>query len=445
MRAKAIFFLFFLTFFLANSSNWTLREIMWPIKFAMLALFVGYVLVELFNRQTTLQRAVPIYPLLSLAFFSLINLFSLFTLRSSWKYARILGIEPEHGYALLLGFILIYLFAMQLARFLAPVRYQAAFLSAMNSAAALVTFSNLLLYALGINLGRGADAGLAMRFSGWLDNPNTLGVILLGAFPFVLISALRSKGALDSIEWILLFSMLVLTLLTGSRSAALGMSVIAVLFVWHVSGSARSALFFTALTIGILTVLQDNAGDLLSYFPQFAREGKDILSGRSEAWKLGWKLFTERPFQGYGIGSEQVIIAKLMPPDAVHQGINFHNSYLSLLVMGGLPGAVPFFLLLGAAMKNALRILTGETYKTGIFDLLMSTLFCGLFFHAFFESWIFAPGSVYGVIFWTACFWLLSGRQVPVEAGKKRQRQISGRRQVASAPASCSGRPSCSG
>jgi hypothetical protein len=100
-------------------------------------------------------------------------------------------------------------------------------------------------------------------------------------------------------------------------------------------------------------------------------------------------------------------------------------------------------------MKNALRILTGEQHRTRIFDLLMSTLFCGLFFHAFFESWIFAPGSVYGVMFWTACFWLLSRRQVPAEAGKKRQRLIKsiksgGNRAVSSPAASCSGRPSCS-
>lgn len=413
MNQKKLFTFAFLSIFFANSFGSPLQAFFVSLKTLMTLTIIFYILYYSYkykqNRVIRSSRKVFFLILV----FSLLSVSSLL-LQGFYGNPQLPDPNYRYSFAYIVGFMLISYFGLQLSKFLKIRVNRNNFIEALTASAAVVVFSNLLLFFLGINLGRGAVGG---RFSGWFDNPNTLGLVLLGVFPFVFIGMIEAQQKKKIYYVVLLCSLVVIALATGSRATAVGILIMTSVLMWGRSDLWKSVAVVLGFLASVLVLLGHESSVVANFFPQFLRESDDVLSGRSGSWVVGWKFFLDRPLFGYGVGMEEHIIAKFVPEWANHQGKHFHNSYLSLLISNGLIGTLIILYILVGALKKALGTIfsSGRVVENTSINLLMSTLFVGFLFNAYFETWLFSPGSTYGFIFWTSCFWLLS-----IEDGKKR-------------------------
>ena len=143
-----------------------------------------------------------------------------------------------------------------------------------------------------------------------------------------------------------------------------------------------------------------------------ASPAADVLSGRSELWLLGLRLFAAQPLLGYGIGSSQSIVSQYEWLLIDSQGEYFHNSYLTVIVETGVLGGIVvanalFWSVVGGARASH------QARWSGLGDwpqrALPWALMSGALAHAFFETWILSAGNANMILMWT-CFFVLQAR-----------------------------------
>jgi O-antigen ligase len=305
--------------------------------------------------------------------------------------------------SLLLAFATAYLLACAIIRSGAEPQ----FFDAIAFVGRLVIASAAVMWVLGLNLGRNSGP----RFSAWTDNPNTLGLLIAPTVIIMMAEVLsRRRGWL---RWSLPFLAAggLLLIATASRASILWVLVSAAGFYSFRYGAGRSFLLATlALVLGGLFW-----GEITSFvFGLIRHEGTaaDVLSGRSELWPLGMRLFGEQPFLGHGFGSSQAILTKYEWIFIESQGLHFHNSYLTIAVETGAIGwiAVGFTLslsLIGGTLRAKRE--RREGFAEWPMRALPWALAVGSLAHAFFETWVLSAGNADMILLWT-CFLLLQGK-----------------------------------
>ena len=383
---------FLLSFFVANSYLWLSYAWLWYAKFVLLLVLFGYCFLSVgYRRVKDLSNAD-------------IAIWLLFFLASTYSTIRM---DPLNGLVkdqdqmlqklvLLGGFVLVVATAYLMAKLIAIQRSaQTEIPQVIIRVTMIVVGSNLLLYLLGINLGR-----VQSRFSGWLDNPNTLGLVLLVGIPFLMVSIFRTKTTrLTTTALPLLMVVLSLLYTTGSRSSAIAAAVMIGTILW----SRRSKTIFPFLLVGAFLVSTQMPSDVIEESTYARSNTVSLLSGREDVWEVGVKLYERQPYWGYGFGEELDLIRKNLRKDSPHQGNNFHNSYLSLLISSGLIGsALVVFLMLRTMLLMYFR----RHRFSRDFDICMIALFLGFMVHGVGETWLFSAGGLHGVIFWMSFWWI---------------------------------------
>ncbi|MBF0193033.1 MAG: O-antigen ligase family protein [Magnetococcales bacterium] len=416
-RETYLLTLLFMVFFLANSYHHQLRFFMWYGKFILLIVVGLSIYLSSKYQQIRFTNLSPSFAPVIIMLYGVVQLLQIYN--SDLTTICFCAIEKNQYYLLLLGSLFVFATGWLLAKMLNFIEYWNTFKKAIIYGVGFVTYSNIVFYILGQNLGRGITSG---RFTGWIDNPNTLGIILLGGFPVVLHEIFLANENKKKLLLGLLFALMVfLLIVTGSRSALMGLVFTIIFMLWRLSFLLRSAGFLLAILLllffdgSLLLTISQWSIFSPNMLPTFARNSVDILSGRSEVWQLGWQLVNLAPLFGHGMGAEAVLIEALIPTTSIHQGVNVHNSYLSLLIASGWLGSAPILLLvvLGIIRATANIISKNTQHNNPKIDLI-SVAFLVFVSHAFFETWIFSPGSVYGFVFWTFNFALLSK---PVDEG----------------------------
>jgi O-antigen ligase len=410
-RDKYLLTLLFMAFFLANSYHHQLRFVMWYGKFVLLIVVGLSIILSSQHKQIKSTHTQPSLAPLLIALYGSVQLLQIYN--SDLTAICFCAIDKTHNYLLVFGSLLVFVTSWVLVNALNSNEYWNTFKKALIYGVGFVTYSNIIFYILGLNLGRGVTSG---RFTGWVDNPNTLGIILLGGFPVVLHNILSApKGEKKWPLQLLFTAMVFLLIVTGSRSALMGFGITILLMFWRLSVLLRGASFLLVIVLllfldnSLLTSISQLTLFSPNILPSFTRTSIDILSGRSDVWQLGWELVNLRPMFGYGMGAEAILIEALIPATSIHQGINVHNSYISLLISSGWLGGAPILLLIISGITKATANIVSKTTVHNNPKLhLISVSFLTLASHAFFETWIFSPGSVYGFVFWTFCFVLLS-------------------------------------
>jgi O-antigen ligase len=138
-----------------------------------------------------------------------------------------------------------------------------------------------------------------------------------------------------------------------------------------------------------------------------------MLSGRSELWPLGLKLFQESPLIGHGIGSSETLTSEYSWIFIESQGAHFHNSYITIAVETGAVCFAIFALIMVAALQKGLASLGRPTRlqaNNRSAAALPFILVVGALGHAFFETWLLSAGNTNMVLFWT-CVWLVLGQR----------------------------------
>ncbi|MBT3071310.1 hypothetical protein KKP04_10570 [Rhodomicrobium sp. Az07] len=183
---------------------------------------------------------------------------------------------------------------------LASVERQKQFFDVVANVGRIVIVSSGLLWVMGVNLGRGGS-----RFSGWTDNPNTLGLELAPTLIIMIAGIIQRKRG--SYVWNVPFIIagIFLLLQTDSRASILWVAVstmtLAVIRVGIIPG-ALLAIFAFCIWGGWGDEIRSALLALVNRHPDpFA--AKDLLSGRSEVWQLAYDLIPQRPLLGFGIGT----------------------------------------------------------------------------------------------------------------------------------------------
>lgn len=392
-------------FFAGACWYYPLRNVLFFAKWGALALILANVLRA---PDGGTGRLGPVVPVLCALFLG------------AGAISMIEGVSTGKSLPHLISVFLVLLASAQIGRVWGSEPGRGVFLSEQALLAKLIAWTSFPMLLAGINLGRTPG-----RFSGWADNPNSLGMMLALLLPVALQRALHRPGWRLSGDRVLLLMMVAVLVSTGSRAAVLGaLTSSAVILV--ASGRLRAPFVATMAVLGLfLYVAGDTVAPMLRGIPGINRlvdeemvefaagaEGSKFkASGREAAWAVATQLVEEKPLGGYGWGAETVLLAQFEEELKSHQGGNVHNSYLSLLLQVGYLGALPILLLFAIAIFTGVRDLarSRSVLPPGVVPntaVLLGTV-VGALVHAVFESWLFATGNHGAMVFWPTLFLLL--------------------------------------
>ncbi len=181
-------------------------------------------------------------------------------------------------------------------------------------------------------------------------DPNDMGVTLALAIPMCLHMAAWSRGRA---AWaVRLAAALIMAglLLTGSRTALVA-ACVAFLYsalTWRAAGPAQratSAALALLLILGAVRLAPQTSRQRLATLPAEALAG--TFHGRTTIWKTGLKVLQRHWAGGVGIAAFPEAVKPWLGTSPV-PGMPYtaHNTFLSVLVETGVPGALLFGLLL---------------------------------------------------------------------------------------------------
>ncbi len=229
-----------------------------------------------------------------------------------------------------------------------------------------------------------AGSGLG-RLAGTVGDPNELASLLVVGLVLAGALAATSKGAQRGI-WI---GAAVLCggamFLTGSRGGLVALT--AVFIVAIIVTPRRRALVISVVMIAAVsatlyytTIASQDAQDRITL--------SDGGTGRTDIWRIGWRMFEDKPIQGVGANNFQVasIHYLLAEPGAILNDIYVvdqpavaHNTYLHVLAELGVVGFGLFMLALGILigyLVRAIRIF--KRLKNREMELLVTGLVLSL-------------------------------------------------------------------
>jgi O-antigen ligase len=253
------------------------------------------------------------------------------------------------------------------------------------------------------------------RFRGMLENPNTLGLLTALLLPLVLYRALtmRTRWAI-----IICAMMIVSLILTASRASLLAACVTSTLML------ARARSRWLVLPIGAAIAISLGFAGLIPLpfnLDEYVRV-KHLAtgSGRLEVWPILLDYIRERPFFGYGFGTEDRLLAVVNRSTyfAEFRGGYAHNSYIGLTLQLGLVGSATFFLPLALLLWNGLSdmLRARELERHHAFTMtLLAALILSLT-----ESWIYSLGNAMAFPFWIVTMLLVRHHVLARSSGGER-------------------------
>ena len=208
-----------------------------------------------------------------------------------------------------------------------------------------------------------AQADLTTRISGTIGDPNELAALLVAGTAFAVALTVVSRknpvARLLAISAVLLFLFGIFYTVSRGGLVALGVAIIAACLM---SGRYR----LQAAIVGVATVLF-----VVGYYATVAGvDQRDRVttvnggSGRSDIWKVGWRMVEDKPVIGVGSGNFNIasIHYLLVAPGAIERDEFIvdtpkvaHNSYLQVLAELGIVGLALFLSIIGFAIWCALR------------------------------------------------------------------------------------------
>ena len=246
------------------------------------------------------------------------------------------------------------------------------------------------------------------RYQGIFQNPNEFSILMVIGFAYILLVEKR-----NIYNYILLILFLFGIVLSGSRSAMLGvfLSVIVYLFHHKSNNLINTILILSSLLIFYLFGGQNNAVQRIFEF--------DLINRKYE-YLYAIETFLQKPIFGYGLKNYTHIDFSLIQFDDVKIDFGAHNAYLSILVQYGAFFSLIFFSIfiyyLVKIYKTKLDIFNENILKVKYLLFLVSyTLINGLF-----------ENTIIGINFFqTNLFWLIICYFTCVIYQKNESRSIS--------------------
>lgn len=237
------------------------------------------------------------------------------------------------------------------------------------------------------------------RLYGVFKNPNTLGLLAMQLI-FILLYFYQEERRRFVGKWIFgaVVGAGVALVASGSRAAALGLSVGLVIFIWSSARIQKTCLPALWMVLIILVSIYLTIG---FFFPEYSgslfRPG---TSSRSNLWARSWDLYVENSPWGVGFGGSDNLFGEVTA-DLKKLGIYApgpHNSFLRILIEVGFVGLGLSCFAFGFLLYRAAKLLNYvEDPKLG--GALLAVVVASLV-NAIFEEWIFGFGNSATVPFW---------------------------------------------
>jgi putative inorganic carbon (HCO3(-)) transporter len=217
----------------------------------------------------------------------------------------------------------------------------------------------------------------------------------------------RGLGELSVYVYGGIFGIMTLAMaMSWSRGAWIGFAA-AVAVVSVVRSRRAAAVFATVVAVGALIlilgsfqllpdVLTQRVTDFIPYIRPFDVREVEVTDAnfavveRMAHWQAGWRMWTEHPWRGVGIGNyEPIYPAYYIPPWKEPLG-HAHNYYLNVAAETGLVGLLAYLVLWGAALWQAGRAIRqtsgwGRAVAIGVLGMVVHlsvhNLFDNLFVH----------------------------------------------------------------
>lgn len=240
-----------------------------------------------------------------------------------------------------------------------------------------------------------AVGGAGARYSGLFANPNTVGVATALLFPLALNQAFNGSTSRNR----LFFTMIAGLLAAEAAAAASRGGMLAIAASYLVLGAVRlrprgsprrMALYLLPAVVAVAVA-----------FMVVDPHRFSTKNTREDLWGIAPELFNQRPVGGTGFGTTQVVLIPYSSRTGYSdpRGVDFHNSYLNLLVDLGSLGVASFAGVLALAWRRR------KEASALVVGIVVAGLTSG-----FFESWMFSVGSGFSFVFWFALVDLASGK-----------------------------------
>jgi O-antigen ligase len=181
-------------------------------------------------------------------------------------------------------------------------------------------------------------------------DPNDLGVTLALAIPMCLHLSASGRGLPAWLVRAAAALIIAALLLTGSRTALVGacLAFVYAALTWRRAGPQQrvaSAGLLLLLVLGTFRLAPQFSRQRLETLPEEMTTG--TFHGRTRIWKTGIKVLMDHWAAGIGVGAyPEAVKPWLGTPGVPGMQYTAHNTFLSVLVETGVPGALLFGLLL---------------------------------------------------------------------------------------------------
>lgn len=241
------------------------------------------------------------------------------------------------------------------------------------------------------------------RLQGFTKHPNELGAVSMIAYPLLLWSFHRSRGALRYAIVAVFLVAMAIQVLSGSRSA-MACSAIG-FFLWSLLQRRYAQLVVMAVLFVVAVAVVSVARP-----PSFERyESQDLsdLTGREQFWSHGMELVKHRPLLGYGyqvsgkVWNDPRFASASLESAWSSARTSLHNGYLDTLIGVGFIGLLAMVFVLLMPLPGALTLPVSD-YRALVVAMVVQLLVLNCT-----ETIITSSRSFASVTFWF--FWALCG------------------------------------
>lgn len=216
-----------------------------------------------------------------------------------------------------------------------------------HAASAVWLYSNGIYYALGGNLNR--SAGLTSIS----DQPNSLGLLLVAAFPLAALLLLNDNKALLRMAGLAILCLFVWAILTTNSRASF-FSLVVLVLTWALT--RRKALMAIPFVVVILLLgWQVMPQEFKNRYTTDLKTDDSYLN-RVRAWKAGREMFFDNPLTGVGPGCFTFANGAKYWKGQRKIWLNAHSLYVQLPAELGIIGVVTFTMFLSAIYKENNRL-----------------------------------------------------------------------------------------
>jgi O-antigen ligase len=223
------------------------------------------------------------------------------------------------------------------------------------------------------------------RYSGIIWNPNMLAAFTITAFSILLLK----NNKRTNLDYIMLFTFIVISLSTGSRSILVALGLV---FLMKYGFSIRNifyAVFSLVLTLIILSVNLDTS------LNRFASQS--LFNDRVLQYQYAYETFINKPIFGYGLDKYSYIDISLVPNYVKNITImEPHNGYLAFLTQYGIIfGGIVIFIIFKKSIQFLLYFRKRESFERTFLFILIYTLLASLF-----ETLLTGINEFHTILFW---------------------------------------------